>query len=710
MFLLLFTPVPSTNTTNKVTNYYKEVIIYHIFSFQIFNMMITGDFVLPKCPQELCFNAEEFIKESFSVDQFLQDHRRKANLEIMRDDLGIYLKTLRSAMIELINKDYTEFISLSTNLIDLDKRLDNIQSPIGQLSSHILQTREKLLKVIEEMDMHIRKKKQLKLQKQVLVNTKHIEHSMKILNQLQNCEDETIILERILSEITFIQFHINSCKNEPEFDKIRTTWESLKQCLLTKLQNLLLRAYNNREGSKVACFITALVNLTDVGHVEKLINEEILAPLFDELINEESLASDPRSLEGLHVRVLSHVDSFKQIFHTVDDGAFNFLEKCLIPQILKRFTINVKSIFAPGNADMFHRRYKESTRFLDQLEDRCKNWQGVKLVRESEEYKQFMNSWNVTVYFQLRFQNIAGKLESSLGVIPSLDMKVDKNKVCKLPGTEQTWECIQLCWSDQVFLPPIVRRLWKLTLQIISRFCTFCDRSIKDDWPESVPNFPKTLFLVYLNSDIVWLHSKVSTVINLLSQRLNLSIEKRKCLEESLAESLDVLKGKMTLTEEKIIDQVAKESLAHIRSVNDIPRHFRRTNREMPSQASAYVNLLVAPPLKFMTDFPANKAWLRQIFCKITKEYFSSVREVINSVQRTEESLRRFKKIREKSGGDSTKSGGVGDEEKIKQQISLDVQNYQTVVQKTGLKIEDVENLAELIQIVEHSLSKQAEE
>ncbi|KAL1463196.1 hypothetical protein WDU94_014972 [Cyamophila willieti] len=635
-----------------------------------------GDFVLPKCPQELCFNADEFIKESFSVDQFLQDHRRKANLEIMRDDLGIYLKTLRSAMIELINKDYTEFISLSTNLIDLDKRLDNIQSPIGQLASYIMQTQEKLVKTIDEMNVHIKTKKQ----------------------------------ERIISEITFIQFHINSCKGKPEFEKVQTNWESLKQCLLNKLQNLLLIAYNNREGNKVSCFITALVNLTDVAYVEKLINREILASLFDELITEESLASDPRSLEGLHVHVLSHVDGFKQMFDTIDNDSFNFLARCMIPQILKRFTINVKSIFAPGNADMFHRRYKESSHFLDELEGRCKDWQSVKQLRDSEEYKQFMNSWNVEVYFSLRFQNIAGKLETSLAVLPELNPKIDANKSCKLPMTEQAWECIELCWSDQVFLPPVTRRLWKLTLQIISRFCMFCDTAIKDNWPNSDSNFPKTLFLVYLNSDIVWLQTKADTLVESLLQKLKLSQEKKKCLQESLQEGLNALNSKVSLTEEKIIDQVALESLSHIRSVNDIPRHFRRTNREMPSQPSTYVNLLIAPPLKFMTDFPGNKEWLKAIFNKITKEYFDSVRDVITSVQRTEESLRRFKKIREKSGGDNAKSGGVGDEEKIKQQISLDVKHYQSVVVKTGLKMNDVENLPDLVNIVERSLSKQSDE
>ena len=43
--------------------------------------------------------------------------RRRVQLEDLRDDLSVYLKILRSAMIELINKDYADFVNLSSNLV-----------------------------------------------------------------------------------------------------------------------------------------------------------------------------------------------------------------------------------------------------------------------------------------------------------------------------------------------------------------------------------------------------------------------------------------------------------------------------------------------------------------------------------------------------------------------------------------------------------------
>lgn len=56
---------------------------------------------------------------------------------------------------------------------------------------------------------------------------------------------------------------------------------------------------------------------------------------------------------------------------------------------------------------------------------------------------------------------------------------------------------------------------------------------------------------------------------------------------------------------------------------------------------------------------------------------FSCVDDVLTSVQKTEESLRRLKKIRDRSAATSSNEArGVGDDEKIREQLLLDVYSY----------------------------------
>lgn len=71
-----------------------------------------------------------------------------ASLESMRDDLGIYLKVLRLAMIELINKDYANFVNLCATLIGFDKAIEKIQVPLGQLNEEVLVSRYNCLHIL----------------------------------------------------------------------------------------------------------------------------------------------------------------------------------------------------------------------------------------------------------------------------------------------------------------------------------------------------------------------------------------------------------------------------------------------------------------------------------------------------------------------------------------------------------------------------------
>lgn len=53
------------------------------------------------------------------MDHFVSDCRKRVQLEELRDDLELYYKLLKTAMVELINKDYADFVNLSTNLVSV---------------------------------------------------------------------------------------------------------------------------------------------------------------------------------------------------------------------------------------------------------------------------------------------------------------------------------------------------------------------------------------------------------------------------------------------------------------------------------------------------------------------------------------------------------------------------------------------------------------
>ncbi len=73
----------------------------------------------------------------FDVDSFLSHYKREYSLERLRDDLNVFLKVLEMSMCELINKDYPDFVNLSTNLVDLEKGISDLKKPLETIKNEV---------------------------------------------------------------------------------------------------------------------------------------------------------------------------------------------------------------------------------------------------------------------------------------------------------------------------------------------------------------------------------------------------------------------------------------------------------------------------------------------------------------------------------------------------------------------------------------------
>lgn len=85
--------------------------------------------------------------------------------------------------------------------------------------------------------------------------------------------------------------------------------------------------------------------------------------------------------------------------------------------------------------------------------------------------------------------------------------------------------------------------------------------------------------------------------------------------------------------------------------------------------------------------------------------YHTAVTEVLTSVQKTEESLRRLKNLRERGGpGPTTATSdrqGMSDDDKIRLQLQIDVIHWTKEIEAFGILKTKVEKLSDLIKYVE---------
>ena len=86
-------------------------------------------------------------------------------------------------------------------------------------------------------------------------------------------------------------------------------------------------------------------------------------------------------------------------------------------------------------------------------------------------------------------------------------------------------------------------------------------------------------------------------------------------------QEMDKLVPKIT---QLIIDELSSQCCAHLKNVSDIPRLYRRTNREIPTKSFAYVHQLLAPLIDFRNVHagrqPQLQLWTRGVLANLSKQ------------------------------------------------------------------------------------------
>uniref|UniRef100_A0A673FZG7 Conserved oligomeric Golgi complex subunit 2 n=1 Tax=Sinocyclocheilus rhinocerous TaxID=307959 RepID=A0A673FZG7_9TELE len=424
---------------------------------------------LPKGPDSLCFDKDEFMKDDFDVDKFVADCRKRVQLEEMREDLEQYYRLLKTAMVELINKDYADFVNLSTNLVGMDKALNQLSVPLGQLREEVLVSLcvLRLIQVVRSVE---------KIEKILHQNTKDTT-SLETSSPLLAGQ----ILERIATEFNQLQFHAVQSKGMPLLDKVRPRIAGITAMLQQSLEGLLIQGLQTSNIDIVRHCLRTYATIDKTRDAEALVGQVLVKPYMDEVIVEQFVKSNPNGLKMMYSKLLEFVPHHCRLLREVTGGAissdkadivpgYDFLVNSVWPEIIRGVEERVPSLFNPGNPDAFYERYTVSMDFVRKFERQCGSQASVKRLRAHPCYQSFHNKWNLPVYFQLRFKEIAGSLENAIS--NGLEA-APAGSSYHLQVTEVLWSCVCRCWADQVYLPPLAHRFWKLMLQLISRYATF---------------------------------------------------------------------------------------------------------------------------------------------------------------------------------------------------------------------------------------------
>lgn len=719
---------------------------------------------LPLAPESLCFDKDAFMKDGFDVDHFVSECRKRVQLEELREDLELYYKLLKTAMVELINKDYADFVNLSTNLVGMDKALSQLSVPLGQLREEVMSLKSSVSQGIRAVDDHLSKQEDIRKKKMCVLRLIQVIRSVEkietILNTQSSKETSSVeansplltgqILERIATEFNQLQFHAVQSKGMPLLDKVRPRIAGITAVLQQSLEGLLLEGLQNSNVDIIRHCLRTYATIDKTRDAEALVGQVLVKPYMDEVIVEQYVQSHPNGLQIMYDKLLEFVPHHCRLLREVTGGAissekadivpgYDFLVNSVWPEIVRGIEGKLPSLFNPGNPDIFHEKYTISMEFVRKFELQCGSQASVKRLRSHPTYHSFNNKWNLPVYFQIRFKEIAGSLEAAL--LDTLEEAPAESSYC-LHSTHVLWTSLLKCWSDEIFIPLLAHRFWKLTLQCLQRYSVFINElSLKatstDDTKEKKPlslssrdssaslnqytsedqgsgsstemqasTFISTRQLVLIVADVDKLRDQLPDILQLIKPKLELiDFKNVSILSGALEDSHNSLSSCMPVLSNRISQDLSESSFSCLKGALDVPRQYRRTNKEMPTRASLYVDNALRPLQQLQSDYKdllkesIRNEWLQVALSESTQKYLETVSDVLNSVKKMEESLKRLKQARKTVSSNVSSNGGNRDDNKIRLQLALDIEHFRDEVQKMGLKTTDIQSFQALSEL-----------
>ncbi|XP_062831794.1 conserved oligomeric Golgi complex subunit 2 [Anolis carolinensis] len=729
---------------------------------------------LPRGPGHLCFDKDEFLKPNFDVDHFVSECRKRVQLEELRDDLELYYKLLKTAMVELINKDYADFVNLSTNLVGMDKALNQLSVPLGQLREEVMSLKSCVSEGIHAIDDRLSKQEDIRRKKMCVLRLiqviKSVEKIEKILHSQNSKESSSTsevssplltgqVLERVATEFNQLQFHAVQSKGMPLLDKLKPRIVGITAMLQQSLEGLLLEGLQTSNIDIIRHCLRTYATIDKTRDAEALVGEVLVKPYVDEVIVEQYVQSHPNGLQTMYNRLLEFVPLHCRLLREVTGGSipsekgntvpgYDFLVNSVWPEFVRGLEVKLPSLFNPGNPDAFHEKYTISMDFVRKFERQCGSQASVKRLRLHPSYQSFNDKWNLPVYFQIRFREIAEALESAL----SEELKeAPDGSPYHLLAAHMVWESLQKCWSAQIFLPLLVHRLWKLSLQIVARYSVFVNElllrpisnestkdhrktlagsnkdsplnlgSVEDQGIGSAPDTQplpsiSTTQLVLVAADLDHLQDWLPELLEIIKPKFeSVGFKDIACISGALEDSNDSLLGCWPTLNKNIIQDLSDSCFSCLKSALEIPRLYRRTNKEVPTKALPYVDSALKPFYQLKNEYrdtlkPAIiDQWLEGALSGSTQKYFETISDILNSVKKMEESLKRLKQARKTVTSNSVSpNGGMSDDNKIRLQLALDVEYFGIQMQKLGLQLNNIKSfsgLSELVQAARDQIS-----
>ncbi|KAF9603021.1 hypothetical protein IFM89_033648 [Coptis chinensis] len=504
---------------------------------------IFGD---PIDTHPLWFKPESFLSQNFDSETYIQDLRSFVPFDNLRSELNSHLISLKSELIELINRDYADFVNLSTKLVDVDGSVLRMRAPLLELREKIMEFRNSLEESLKGLKNRLRERNEAANAREVLetlLDTFHVVSKVeKLIKELPSVpsdwsvekngnglemgnnlrETQSMLLERIASEMNRLKFYIANAQvgiafrvalvegvfgtnnidlvlvdgllnNLPFIENMEKRIQSASLLLDASLGHCFIDGLEHRDDNAIYNCLRAYAAIDNTSGAEEIFRTTVVSPLIEKIIPHSSSqvvsGALEDELEGDYQRIMDCVRRdcrfLLEISSSENSGlhVFDFLANSILKEVLLAVQKGKPGAFSPGRPTKFLKNYKSSIAFLGYLEGYCSSRSAVSKFRMGAVYLEFMKQWNLGVYFSLRFQEIAGTLDSAL-----MENALNRNHnpanngislELTLRQSNTLLESLRSCWREDVLVFSCSDKFLRLSLQLLSRYSTWLSSGLR---------------------------------------------------------------------------------------------------------------------------------------------------------------------------------------------------------------------------------------
>jgi conserved oligomeric Golgi complex subunit 2 len=342
-------------------------------------------------------------------------------------------------------------------------------------------------------------------------------------------EERARILSRVAGEVNRLKFFLAQGKDSQQIralsDRVKSCDETLSNELNAAFAAALLDASEESKEMKSTFSGTKLKSAATVkflleayqavnrsNDAEKTVKMTLIKPVISEVTDNAPASAGIGAREDVSEILKNCLEkSIKAVSFLLDiskeisssESACEFLGGSVLAEIDEQLHEKRPSSFSPGVPEAFISNYAASMKFVEALQTKAETISQVSAEKffESEALRIFYKRWNLSVYFTLRFQEIAGDVDETL-TRPGLERvkngttnEVNSSKeaataaspkspkkqqqqqeitdvpgVFSLKASEVAFRNALRCFDDDVYVPAQADKFVRLAAQIVSRY------------------------------------------------------------------------------------------------------------------------------------------------------------------------------------------------------------------------------------------------